>query len=140
MQEQSPNAVIYTADQPITLNSTNGPVQVTEKARFDVYIKDIINGHGRMAHFVVEAWVMSSLAPGLLLGLEFMDKYGIDISTTTSEILVARCRNLVIPCKFKSQGSKVAATVRTTAATTIPPRSYDRIPVRYPSLPELNNL
>ncbi|KAH6603966.1 hypothetical protein Trco_007412 [Trichoderma cornu-damae] len=78
LRRHSANVQFFTPDKPNRMNAVDGPVVMTTKARFDFYMTAQKNNTPVHIHFHTEAWVKKNLKPNMLIGNNFMHRYGLD--------------------------------------------------------------
>lgn len=121
--------VTYTTGRKTTFKGISGHVTLSKQASFPLFIKGTIEGVIHLAKVMVSAWVTDTLAPGLLLGNEFLWTFKVSMNLTAETLTLGSCNNLTVPIEVKPKGPPVFRKLRAATTLTIAPNTSTLIPV-----------
>ena len=131
-----PHGEIKKTPQPIRVRGIGAREHdSSEYTELDFYIHGKkADGTPAIAHFKREVHIVDDLKAKMLIGMDIMGPEGIALDPANKRLTVGSC-GIVAPLSVKSKGERVDRIMRTTALTTIPPRSTVPVSVKFRGLP-----
>ncbi len=132
--------VVWKPIPPRRYKAVDHKFTVSERAVFDFYIEGSARGVKINGHFTIEADVIDSLEPRMLLGTKFLRDHGAKIDFVRNILTIRTAFNMAVKGSC-TRLSKSATTRRVTASANfvVPPRQQWMLPVTFKDLPKPTN-
>lgn len=120
-----------------TLKGVGGNRTCEQEVEFDFYVAGKVDRTDVNGHFHVRADVLPQLGPKMLIGTDFMDEHGVEVSIRRREVTFASVFDMKVPIELeRSPRRSITRKVTASHRTVVKPHQSIVVPVNYASLPK----
>jgi hypothetical protein len=119
----------YNYSEKMSFKGITNYITLTKRATFPLYVVGVIKGKECLGKFLVIAWVMPHLEPGLLLDSEFLWGMSSLINYKDLTIKLGVCNDLIASVMIMNRNLRVICNIIVARKIVMPLRSWVMVPV-----------